>query len=179
MKIWESKRYFVLFYMLGFLIGILYANLLSKDYITNLGIFNDYFLKQYMLSEVDTAGYFWYILKIRIMPVIFVGALGCTRIRKGIVVGVILWTGFSSGMMLTVAVMKMGVKGIILCIIALIPQFLFYIAAWLILLWFLFCYPEVKWNSSKMISFALLMAMGILLECYVNPVLVKLFIGTL
>lgn len=178
-KIGESKRYFVLFFTLGFLAGILYANLLSKDYIASLGIFNDYFLEQYTQTEVDAEQYFWYVLKLRAMPVIVLGALGCTRIRKGAAAAFLLWTGFSGGIMLTAAVMKMGVKGIILCLIGLTPQFIFYVAAFLILLWFLFSYPQTRWNLSKTTMFGLLMIIGIILECYINPVLMKLFIGTL
>ncbi len=44
MKILENKRYFVLFGMLGFLAGILYANLVSRDYIANMVVFNKYFM---------------------------------------------------------------------------------------------------------------------------------------
>lgn len=178
-KIWESKRYFVLFYMLGFMLGILYANFLSKDYIASQGILSGFFLKQYVQTEVEVGEYFWYVLKLRAMPVIFAGALGCTKARKAVVTAGLLWTGFSSGMMLTAAVMQMGVKGIILCLAALLPHVIFYVSACLILFWYLFHYPETKWNLSKTVCFGLLYMLGILLECYVNPVILKAFIGTL
>lgn len=38
MRIRENKKFLVLFCMLGFLIGIIYANLMSKDYIASIGI---------------------------------------------------------------------------------------------------------------------------------------------
>lgn len=112
-------------------------------------------------------------------PVLILGALGCTKLRKGIVAAFVLWTGFSSGLLFTSAVIKMGVKGIILCLIALIPQFLFYAAGYLALLWYLYTYPQVRWNLTKTVIFLLLMAVGILLECYVNPVIMQMFIQTL
>ena len=42
-KIQENRKFFVLFYMLGFMAGILYANVLAGDYIASMGIFSDFF----------------------------------------------------------------------------------------------------------------------------------------
>ena len=82
-------------------------------------------------------------------------------------------------MIMTSSVLKMGVKGIILCLIALTPHFIFYIAGYMILLWYFFSYPESRWNLSKTVSFLLFIAVGILLECYVNPVIMQMFLKTL
>jgi hypothetical protein len=178
-KIRENKRFFVLCFMAGFFAGILYANLVSGDYIASTGILDDYFLKQYAQTEIDTAEFLWYIAYLRLVPVMLLFALGCTKMRKGAASAYIVWTGFSAGMILVTAVMKMGVKGIILCLLCMVPQFICYIAAYLMLLWFLFGYPAVRWNTSKTMCFALFMLTGILLECYVNPVIVKMFLRTL
>lgn len=179
MRIQESRKHFILYYMLGFFIGILYANLLSKDYITSMGILNEYFLNQYRADEINTVEYLWYIVRIRLFPVTILGALGCTKLRKGIAAAFLLWTGFSSGLLFTAAVMKMGVKGIILCLLALVPHFFFYIAGYLALLWYFYTYPQTRWNLSKTVAFLLLLFVGILLECYVNPVIMQMFISTL
>ena len=179
MKIRESRKFLVLFCMVGFFFGIIYANLISKDYITSKGIFNDFFLNQYSQTEIDVAEYIWYVAKIRIEPVILAGTLGCTKLRKAVVAAILLWTGFSGGMLMTSAVLKIGLKGLILCLVALMPHFLFYIAGYMILLWYLFTYPNARWNLSKTVSMVLFIAVGILLECYVNPVLMQMFLGTL
>ena len=146
---------------------------------SSMGILSEYFLNQYSADDIETAEYLWYVVRIRMAPVLLLGALGCTRLRKGVVAAFILWTGFSSGLLFTSAVIKMGVKGIILCLIALIPQFLFYAAGYLALLWYLYTYPQIRWNLTKTVIFLLLLAVGMLLECYVNPVLMQLFIRTL
>lgn len=179
MKIQESKKYFILFYMFGFLAGILSANLLSGKYMADIGIFNELFLKQYVQTEIDTGEYFWYLLKIRISPLMFLGILGFTKFRKAAVVLFLIWTGFLNGMILTVAVMQRGFSGILLCLVGFMPQALFYVAGYLILLWFLFCYPKRQWNAVKTIFFVLMMAIGLILECTVNPVLMKLFLKTM
>lgn len=179
MKIRESKKCFVLCYMAGFFVGILYSNFVSGAYIAGTGILDDYFLEQYARMEINTAEFLWYVAYLRILPAMLLFALGCTRFRKAAALFYIAWTGFSSGMVLVTAVMKMGVKGIILCLLCLIPQIICYIAGYLMLLWFLFSYPSVRWNMSKTMCFSLFMLTGILLECYVNPVIVKMFLRTL
>ncbi len=179
MRIRENKKHFALYCMLGFFGGILYANLLSKDYITSMGILNEYFLNQYSAEDIRIAEYLWYVARLRLVPVLALGILGGTRIRKEIAAIFLIWTGFCAGLLFTSAVMKMGVKGIILCLIALIPQFVFYVAAYFALLWYLYTYPETRWNLSKTVVCLLLITVGILLECYVNPVLMQMFVRTL
>lgn len=165
--------------MTGFFVGILYANLISGDYIASTGILDDYFLEQYIQMDINTAEFLWYAAYIRFLPAILLFAAGCTRFRRAAALAYVLWTGYSSGMILVTAVMKMGVKGIILCLISLTPQFICYAAGYLMLLWFLYAYPAVRWNMSKTVSFVLILLLGIILECYVNPVIMKMFLRTL
>lgn len=179
MKILENKRYFVLFGMLGFLAGILYANLVSRDYIANMGVFNTYFLEQYQQADINAAEYVWYIIRIRAVPLLFLIAAGEMKVRKAAASLFLLWTCFLGGLLMASAVMKMGMKGLILCLMALVPHAFFYLAGYLILLWYLLAYPMVRWNLSKTVCMILFMLMGILTECYVNPVVMQLFIKTL
>lgn len=178
MQIQKNRKHFFLFYMLGFLAGILYTNIVSADYVATMGIFNEYFLNQYVQTEVVVPELFWYILKVRVMPVLMMVMAGCLKIRKAVVVIFLAWTGFLSGILITSAVMKMGIRGVIFCMIALMPHFLFYIVAYLILMWYLFFYPAFRWNMPKTMALILLFGMGIALECYVNPILMKMFIKT-
>ena len=106
-------------------------------------------------------------------------ALGSTKLRKASAAVFLAWTGFSLGLIMTAAVLKMGGKGLVLCLIALTPHLFFYAAGYLILLWYLFRYPEVRWNLSKTVCMAFLILTGFLLECYVNPVLMQMFVETL
>ena len=178
-RIHENKKFLIIFCMLGFFAGIIYANLMSEDTIAGMGIFSEFFLNQYIQAEIDMTEYLWYVVRVRAVPLILVAALGCTRLRKGIAAGFLAWTGFGGGMIMTSAVLKMGLKGLILCLIALTPHFVFYAAGFMVLLWYLFTYPEAKWNPSKMISMVLFIIVGILLECYVNPIIMELFLKTL
>ena len=179
MRIQENKKFLIVFCMLGFLIGIVYGNVMSKDYIASMGIFNEFFLTQYSQAEIDVMEYMWYVIRVRVVPLVLVAALGCTRLRKAVAGTFLAWTGFCGGMLMTSAVLKMGVKGVILCLIALTPHFVFYGAGYIVLLWYIFTDPESKWNLSKTVSMILFVSLGILLECYVNPIIMELFIKTL
>ena len=179
MKIRENRMYVVWICMAGFLAGILYANVLAADEIAGIGIFQEYFLGRFSGVEILSADYIWYIARIRAVPLFLLAALGSTKLRKASAAVFLAWTGFSLGLIMTAAVLKMGGKGLVLCLIALTPHLCFYAAGYLILLWYLFRYPEVRWNLSKTVCMAFLILTGFLLECYVNPVLMQMFVETL
>lgn len=169
-------RVMVLFYMTGFLSGILYTNLISKDYVAALGIFNDYFLNQYVQAELADGPYLWYLIKIRMVPLFGVLLLGTMRIRKLAVSVFLIWTGFLCGMIFTSAAMRLGIRGIALCLAALLPQAVFYAVGYAILLIGLYYYPKINWNFQKTIAVFLAICIGVALECYMSPVLVKIIL---
>lgn len=47
MKILHSKKQLLALFMPGFLLGVLYVNLLAKKYVAEPGIFSEYFLDQF------------------------------------------------------------------------------------------------------------------------------------
>lgn len=165
--------------MPGFLFGIFYVNLIMKKYTAEPGLFSDYFLKQYQTAEIVAEEYMLYLVRIRAVPFLVLLGLAFTKVRKAASVIFLVWTGFSSGMLLSMAVLSMGIKGSILCIVGILPQFLLYIPAYMVVIWYSYTYPQNKWNTQKSIFIGLTMIVGILLETYVNPILMQAFIGTL
>ena len=75
------------------------------------------------------------------------------------------------------AVVGMGVKGIILCVVGILPQFLCYIPACIVVLWYCWMYPRNRWNKQKTVFVALMVLMGLVMEAYVNPIWMKAFLG--
>lgn len=172
----ERKNVFLLFLMAGFFIGIIYANTISKDYVDAIGIFNEYFLKQYTKTEVDAKEYLWYLLKLRFVPMAFLVGLGMTRLRKGVVICFLVWTGFLGGVIVASSMIKLGILGTPFCVTAFFPQLLFYGAAYAILLWNIYKYPKMRWNITKAVIIFLIAVIGIIAECHVNPILLKMFL---
>lgn len=172
----ENRKVFLLFYMVGFFVGIIYANTISRDYVDAIGIFNEYFLNQYVQTEINEKGYIWYLVRLRILPLCVMFGIGLTRVGKMAVFGFLLWTGFLSGLIVSSAIIKMGMIGTILCIVAFFPQMIFYFGAYAILLWSIYQFPKSKWNSTKIMMILLITCIGIITECYVNPMLLKMFL---
>jgi pheromone shutdown protein TraB len=178
-KILHTRKQLFVFFMPGFLLGILYVNLIMKKYAVEPGIFSDYFLKQYQTTEIVAQEYIWYLLKIRMIPFLLLLGLSFTKLRKVSSMAFLVWTGFSSGMLLSMAVLAMGIKGSILCIVGILPQFLLYVPSYMVVIWYGYTYPQNKWNTQKSIFAALTMVVGLILEAYVNPILMQAFLSTL
>lgn len=175
----ENESRLALFLAAGFFAGILSANLQPGLYIADMGIFSGYFLEQYAAAEIRMPDYLWYVARVRAVPLLFAGAAGCTRFKKAAAAVFLLWTGFCGGLLFAAAVMKLGIRGILLCLLAMVPHFAFYAMACFVLLWYLYNYPEIRWDLSKTAFFLLSAAVGVLLECYVNPVLMQFFVRAL
>lgn len=165
--------------LLSFLAGILYVNLMAKDICDTNAVFDTYTLKQYKNMDIDTGRFFLYLLRIRIVPIGVLTALMFTRFRKIAVWGTICWTCFLGGFLMTTAVLCMGIKGSLLCVLAGFPHMLFYLIVYAIVLWYGLVYPRGHWDMTKTVFITGTMLAGIFLEAYLNPVIIKLFIEIL
>lgn len=179
MRIRQNGKQFVIFYMVGFVIGIFYANIIAKNYLMAGGVFSDYYLNQYANMDIVLEDYLLYIMRIRLLPLGLIAILACTKLKKVTAIGAMAWTGFLSGVILVEAIMKMGVKGIALCLLGVMPQFIFYALGYIIILWTLYTYPNTKWNVKKTVFVLLMIGIGIIMEGYVNPILMKMFLSVL
>ncbi len=179
MKIFRSKKQFLIFFMPGFLLGIVYVNFVARKYMAEPGIFSDFFLNQFQSVSIDVKEYVWYLLRLRAAPFLALAGLSFTKAGKISAVLFLVWTGISAGILVSAAVLNMGIKGSILCLAGLFPQFLFYIPAYAILLWYCYTVPQTHWNRQKTIFVSLAMSVGIILELYVNPMIIKAFLSLL
>lgn len=176
-SIHELKKISTVIIISGFLLGIIYVNLFVKKYILSLGIFSDYFLEEYIRNSINTNEYMLYIAKIRLIPVLILIVLGNTRFKRISGSMFLLWTGCSAGMVLTTAILKMGIRGILLCMVGILPHFICYIAAYCMVIVYLLTYPNKQWDRMKIVSLILFMLLGIISECYINPVLMDIYIN--
>lgn len=165
--------------MPGFLLGIVYVNFIARKYIAEPGIFSDFFLNQFQSVSIDVKEYIWYLLRLRAVPILALAGLSFTKAGKAAAVLFLIWTGISAGILISAAVLNMGIKGSILCLVGLFPQFLLYIPAYVVLLWYCYTVPQTHWNRQKTIFVSLAMSVGIILEMYVNPIIVKAFLSVL
>ena len=179
MKIFHTRKQLLAFFMPGFLLGIVYVQFFSVKNMAGPRIFSTYFLEEYQSVDIVAGEYLWYLIRVRIFPFLVLAGLVLTKARKAAAVLFLLWTGISGGILISLAVIDMGIKGSILCITGMLPQFLFYIPAYLVLIWYAFIYPGSLWNRQKTVFISFMMAAGLILEIYVNPLLVRAFLSTL
>ena len=104
---------------------------------------------------------------------VIIAAAG-TSIRKGIFRLITVWIGAAFGIMVKLFYLWYGIKGFGLFFVSLIPQYIFYWMAYGLLYW----ESEEKYMRSRTNYFPIILTigvviMGILLESYVNPILVS------
>ena len=134
MKVFHVKKQLAALFMPGFLIGIIYVNFLAKKYVAAPDLFSEYFLDQFRGVQIDEKEYLWYLLRIRCVPFFMLSGLALTKLKKvsaGLFLG---WTGISVGVLVSLAASNLGMKGCLLCLIGVSPQFLFYIPAYFMIL---------------------------------------------
>lgn len=156
-------------------------NFLGKDMLATYGILNDYFLNQYSYRAIDGNRLFCHILMERGRMSVIVFLFG--RVLRGSLFSLLAKSiaAAEMGFLLTVAVINLGAGGILICLSALFPQWLFYFG---VLFYFANCKKDEAsgWAGAgyandvvgqliRGIILLLGMATGVVAECYVNPVI--------
>ena len=169
----------ILFLAVGFLIGIIYENLVARESALLSEVFLRSNLERYLQTNIIGEKYLWYVARARIILLATVCIFSCFRWKKLVVILCLALCGFFAGMMSVTAVMQLGIKGILLCIAGILPQGIFYAMGYGMLLAYWFRYPNSRWNRAKLLFVVIMFLVGIVLETYANPVLVKLIIKML
>jgi len=176
-KFYKYKNQLLIFYLaVGFFAGILYENMISKSQGMSLAIFQTYFLKQYIQTEIIVEEYLGYVLRARVFPFVWLCILACLRWKKMLVGACLIWTGFLAGVITVSAVLQHQIKGILLCLSGMFPHMICYSLAYGVFLAYLYQYPKRQWNGAKTVFVVITMLVGILLETYINPLLMKFVI---
>ncbi len=175
-------------FFLFFLFGILAANWAGKEKLEKYGVMNQYYIGQLAYVEWDGSAYFGYLLKRRLQ--LFGMSVLSVYTRFGVVtiIGVIAWYSFSLGYLFVNALVCMGFQGMAVVLLSVFPHIFCYAAAYYGLAKKMFGRsPEIAmpiglrraWQNPKhflVLSTVLCMAVGIWLESYVNPLLLRAYI---
>lgn len=176
MKIFHTRKQMLAFFMPGFILGIAYINFFARRYVAGEGIFERQILEQYVKASFDVREYLFYVLRMRLIPFLLLALTIFMSIRKIVAYAFLLWTGFTSGMILSTAALELGAQGCLFCIVGVFPQMFFYVSAYIVILWYSMMYPHNRWNRQKTGFVIAMMAAGILSEALLNPILVKMFL---
>lgn len=181
---------------LGFLLGLVLMNTGKKVLLENTGLLSENMLYTVKYAPVDSNAFFLYVLQKRLGCALILAVLSTTWLGLAAVWTCAAWLGISFGMLVMAALLRYGLKGILLIAVGIFPQALVYFPVSILLLrWsYEFCmtiyFPDKIQGSSllhgensskyallrnKGITFIMLLGVviiGCILESYVNPKLV-------
>ena len=160
----------------GFVCGILYSNCIAKEYILSLVIFDNYYLNQFVQTESKDILYLFHLVKIRMLPFVILYIFRSSHLSKIVISIFLLWTGFICGIVFTAGAIKMGIKGIVMSLFLMLPHGMFYILGYGLLIYCIEYYKKQYMEYNKLIFCIAYICIGIVLEFYINPIMVKFFI---
>lgn len=177
-------------FLAGTLLGIILMNLGKKFLLADTGLLNEEALYHMKYMTVDGNALFWYVMGIRLKPLVSLVVLATTYLGIVAVWGTAAGYGVWTGMFLAAAVIRYGVKGILLVMTAIFPQYVIYGPAFFFLLvWceqicrLIYFEKGIRLRSRQVVLVKLLQLVAIIaviiagcaLESYVNPlILIKL-----
>lgn len=163
----RAGTYLILFFC-GILAGVAFVQTQKSSAFA--GIFSEYFLNQYAALQIDFIKLFRYVGSCRIGQYAILVCCGSLAAAPLICGMLILVLGMTWGTVISISTLRLGLKGVLICVAGVLPQIFFYMPAfgW-ILLWVL------KRGSSRR-KYLFLTAVGlfflffgIVAEVYLNP----------
>lgn len=188
----NTYRRWFFFFCIGFLIGILFVNFYNGTFFLEEGIFGNTSINRLKYLDVDNGLLFRYVVCKRLKNFLFIGLLSATCFGIAATYACIVWQGLLTGMIITAAVIRFGMKGILLILSVFFPhQFLLFPASIMMLYWSYqnccFLYfpgknhfssfrPQKKQYVRQLLLLFWIIAVvliGCILESYVNPILLS------
>lgn len=185
-KIRESRFPIALFFSAGLFVGMLIMNFGKSFLLENTGLLDEYTLYHMKYMTVDNSALFYYVLRGRLGRVLVLAILSTTYLGMLMCIGTVCWYGMCAGAFLAAAVIRYGLKGILLVFAGIFPQYLVYIPAMITLLhWCRNVYrmiyidrtfgTEAEKNRClprymlQLVGILIVMIVGAALESFLNP----------
>lgn len=123
-------------FLAGVFTGILIIGFGKSSFTQTAGLLDANTLYSMKNMTVDGNALFYYVLRSRIGLALFMVIASTTYLGLFLCAGITFWFGMSSGMFLSAALLRYGMKGIFLVAAAIFPHYLLYVPAMLaLLLW--------------------------------------------
>lgn len=184
----KNGYYIIYLFTIGLFLGILIVNLGYDTWITDGSLLGTDMVSRLKSSTPDGRGLFGYIIRHRLFTVCMLGLLATTVIGLPVVCGYVCYSGLAAGCLLSVAVIRYGIRGLLLMAAGILPQGLLLIPAYTALfIWAVsvnrmlysknpYKEPYMRYSKQTYIKKGIQIAgimtvviIGCLLESYVNP----------
>ena len=172
----KKSQLLIIALVVGFLIGIIYENLNVKRTGITIDIFQRFYLDKFSETSVVSERLFWYIVRARLVGIVSIIVLGGLRWKKAGMVLFCGWTGFLYGVLVVASIIQLGMAGLVVSVAGMFPHLLFYVPATVLLVINIYDYPRKAWNWPKTIFILLMVMLGVVLESYLNPFIMKLVV---
>ena len=184
----KNGYHMVYLFLIGLFIGILIVNLGHETWIGNGSLLGTDMINRLKNSRPVGEGLIGYIVRHRLLAVCLLSLSATTLIGMPVLCLYICYTGLAAGCLLSVAVIRYGIRGLLFMAAALFPQALLLVPAYIV-----FFSWAVDLNSTlyaprtqlegyerysrqfyakksvQIIAIVIVVIMGSLLESYVNP----------
>lgn len=179
----------------GFLAGVLASNIWKTDFLQGMELLSAASLSRLRFLEVDGSAFFRYVLKERLGTAVLLCLLATTYVGTAAVSAYAFWMGGMAGIFLSVASIRYGIRGIALVLVSVLPQYLLLVPACILLMdWccglnMALYHPERLAETGygrgkpylvkiipKLLTAAGILIAGSVLESYVNPMLLSVFL---
>lgn len=182
-------------FMGGFLIGIFVLNIWRDFFLQEMELLNAASLSRLRYMEVDGGTFFAYVVQERMEMVVVLCLLATTYLGILAVSLYAFYMGAMAGIVLSVASIRYGTKGIFLMLVSVLPQYLLLVPAFIMLMGWCcrLCtslyHPERGYGAGygtpkqlflrklmQLLVIIVIILVGSLLESYVNPMLLSGFL---
>ena len=182
---------FLTFFCVGLIAGILVINMEKSILLGDGGMFDESTLYHLKYMTVDSNALFCYILRKRIIRFLGLAVLSTTYLGLAACMGAAFWYGLSAGAFLATLMLRYGIKGILLAVISMFPQYLVYVPVVLaLLLWcqelFRGIYVRGEYSAAdrgflvkkagRLLVLMAVLVVGCMLEAYMNPFILMGFL---
>ena len=178
-------------FLIGFGIGLSAAYFGREIWFQTTGILDEDTLYRMKYMTVDSGVLFAYVLCKRCRNFFVLIIMATTYLGLVFCGGITVKYGFSIGFFISTAIYRYGIKGLLLGIVGAFPQYLCYVPAILLLIrWCeelhrsIYFYHNITGQGKKSLPgrlgklalILMVLVLGCILECFVNPVLLKGFL---
>ena len=188
----KNGYYVVYLFTIGLFLGILIVNTGYDTWIDNNSLLGTDMIVRLKNSIPDANGLFGYVLKHRLFTVCILGLLATTMVGLPSVCGYICYMGLSAGCLLSVAVIRYGIRGLFLMAAGIFPQGLLLIPSYAALFIWSVSLNRMLYSRGisreyysgygkhtylkkgmQMAGIIVAVIVGCLLESYVNPEIIQ------
>ena len=183
----HGKNILLVCFAVGMAVGALLCNFCFADYCSQSGIVSDYFLSMVSDNPPNGTDLFFYIIGKRYKEVLLVGLLAVTIFGGPAVCIMTAKWGMNLSFILSAAVMRFGIKGLLLALAFLLPQYILYVPTYTRLyLETMTCTSGLFYHKEggrtkeiclryyiNYLVCVVLIFFGIWLEAYVNPAFLR------